>query len=78
VYPEVFEKFESNGVLSIIDDTKFNLTPEGLNRLDRRKTYDQNPEHSSLKDKREKRDQLKEKKFETQMKKYETAGAKEE
>ena len=50
VYPEVFEKFESNGVLSIIDDTKFNLTPEGLKRLDRRKTYKENTEHSSLKE----------------------------
>lgn len=78
VYPEVFEKFESNGVLSIIDDTKFNLTPEGLKRLDRRKTYKENTEHSSLKDKREKRDELKEKKFQSQMRKYETVGAKEE
>jgi lysine 2,3-aminomutase len=74
----VFEKFESNGVLSLIDDTKFNLTPEGLKRLDRRKTYKENPEHNSLKDKRDKRDELKEKKFQAQMSRYVTAGAKEE
>lgn len=46
-----------------MNDSKFNLIPEDLQRLDRRHKYQEDPAHSSLKDKREKRDELKEKKF---------------
>jgi lysine 2,3-aminomutase len=61
-----------------MNDVKPNLVPEGLQRLDRRKQYEANPEHASLKDKREKRDQLKEKKFQAQMKKLSEGKDKEE
>ena len=48
------------------------------NVMNRRKDYEVNETHASLKDKRDKRDQLKDKKYQAQMKKYETVGAKEE
>ncbi len=58
VYPD-YEKYQSNvGISAVINDSKFNLVPENLKRLDRRQKYQQDPQHSSLKDKREKRDQL--------------------
>lgn len=69
VYPE-YEKYKSNvGISAVMNDSKFNLVPEDLNRLDRRKKYQENPTHSSLKDKRGKRDELKEKKFQAQQNK---------
>ena len=43
-------------------DELFNLTPEGLRRIEKRKTYEKDESHHSLKDYREKRDQLKTKK----------------
>jgi lysine 2,3-aminomutase len=46
-----------------MNDSKFNLIPEDLNRLNRRQKYQEDQSHTSLKDKREKRDELKEKKF---------------
>lgn len=52
-----------------MNDSKFNLIPEELNRLNRRKKYQEDLSHSSLKDKREKRDELKEKKFQAQQNK---------
>ena len=57
------------GIAGLMNDHQFNLVPEGLTRIDRRKEYQDNPEHQTLKDKREKRDELKEKKFQAQMKK---------
>jgi lysine 2,3-aminomutase len=52
-----------------VNDSKFNLIPEDLNRLNRRQKYQEDQSHSSLKDKREKRDELKEKKFQAQQNK---------
>ena len=52
-----------------MNDHQFTIVPEGLARLNRREQYQQNPNHQTLKDKREKRDQLKEKKFQAQQKK---------
>jgi lysine 2,3-aminomutase len=52
-----------------MNDSKFNLIPEELNRLNRRQKYQEDQSHSSLKDKREKRDELKEKKFKAQQNK---------
>jgi lysine 2,3-aminomutase len=52
-----------------MNDSKFNLVPEDLNRLNRRQKYLEDQSHSSLKDKREKRDELKEKKFQAQQNK---------
>lgn len=69
MYPEVYENFKSEGILSIMDDSKFNLVPDGLKRLNKRETYKENPEHDSLKNKRDKRDELKEKKFQAQKEK---------
>ncbi|MBE4910058.1 lysine 2,3-aminomutase [Bacillus luteolus] len=63
VYPEN-EKYKSNvGISAVMNDSKFNLVPEGLKHLDRRNKYEEDPSHASLKDKREKLDELKEKKF---------------
>ena len=69
IYPNAEEKRSDIGILGLMNDTEFNLVPEGLKRLDRRAEYKTNPEHTSLKDSREKRDQLKEKKFQAQLKK---------
>lgn len=63
VYPDMLEKKSLSGISGIMNDQHFNLVPEGLTRLNRRKGYNQDPAHSSLKDKRSKRDELKEKKF---------------
>jgi lysine 2,3-aminomutase len=57
------EKRSNVGIAGIMNDQHFNLVPEGLQRLNRRKEYNQNPTHTTLKDKRGKRDELKEKKF---------------
>ncbi|SFD90553.1 lysine 2,3-aminomutase [Bacillus sp. OV194] len=57
------------GITALMKDEKFNIVPEGLNRFDRRKTYETNPEHATLKDKREIRDEMKEKKFKHELKK---------
>jgi lysine 2,3-aminomutase len=48
-----YEKYQSNvGIAAVKNDSKFNLVPEDLNRLNRRKKYQENPTHASLKDKR--------------------------
>ena len=44
-----------------MSDKKFNLVPDDLQRMNRRKDYEDNDTHASLKDKRDKRDQLKDK-----------------
>ena len=69
IYPNAAEKRSDIGISGLLNDTEFNLVPEGLKRLKRREEYETNPEHTSLKDSREKRDQLKEKKFQAQQKK---------
>lgn len=57
------EKRSITGIAGIMNDQHFNLVPEGLSRLNRRKDYYQDPAHTTLKDKRGKRDELKDKKF---------------
>lgn len=57
------EKRSDIGIAGLMNDKQFNLVPEGLKRMNRRENYVTNPEHASLKNQREKRDQLKEKKF---------------
>jgi lysine 2,3-aminomutase len=65
-----YEKYQSNvGIAAVMNDSKFNLIPEDVNRINRRKKYQEDQSHSSLKDKREKRDELKEKKFQAQLNK---------
>jgi lysine 2,3-aminomutase len=46
-----------------MNDKQSNLVPEGLTRINRRQDYEQSPVHTTLKDKCEKRDELKEKKY---------------
>ncbi|PAE40686.1 hypothetical protein CHI06_14815 [Bacillus sp. 7884-1] len=44
-----YEKYKSNaGIAAVMNDSKFNLIPEDLNRLDRRQKYQKDPSHSSL------------------------------
>lgn len=71
-YPDMDEKKSNVGIAALMNDQQFNLVPEGLARLDRREKYESDPAHSSLKDKREKRDELKEKKFKAQQTKQES------
>ncbi len=52
---------ESTGVIALLKDEKFNLVPENLRRIGRRKLYEESPEHASLKDRRQKRDEMKQK-----------------
>ncbi|HAQ08060.1 MAG TPA: lysine 2,3-aminomutase, partial [Bacillus bacterium] len=73
VYPDYEKKKSNTGIAAIMNDSEFNLIPEGLRRLDRRGQYEVDPEHASLKDKREKRDELKEKKFLSQQKRTKEA-----
>lgn len=73
IYPDMDEKKSNVGIAALMNDQQFNLVPEGLARLDRREKYDSDPEHSSLKDKRGKRDELKEKKFNAQQTKQSPA-----
>lgn len=69
IYPDMEEKNSKTGIASLMNDSQFNLVPEGLTRIDRRKQYQQNPDHQTLKDRRKTRDELKEKKFQAQLKK---------
>ncbi|MEW9671243.1 lysine 2,3-aminomutase [Ammoniphilus sp. 3BR4] len=48
----------SVGIAALMNDEKFNLVPEGLRRMNKRQNY-QAEGHSSLKDRREKRDEMK-------------------
>jgi len=78
-FSEHYESLENKkskvGIAGLLGDG-FNLVPEGISRLTRRKKYTEDPTHSTLKDKREKRDQLKEKKYLSTLKKMQ--GGKEE
>ncbi|TVX99018.1 lysine 2,3-aminomutase [Paenibacillus cremeus] len=52
---------ESTGVIALMKDERFNLVPENLRRMGRRKIYQESAEHASLKDRRGKRDEMKQK-----------------
>ncbi|TYR81193.1 hypothetical protein FZC66_04840 [Priestia megaterium] len=69
IYPNASQKDSVIGIAGLMNDTQSNLIPEGLGRVSRRRKYEANVNHTSLKDKREKRDELKEKKFKAQLKK---------
>jgi hypothetical protein len=66
VYPAMENKRSITGISGLMNDKQFNLVPEGLSRINRRFDYEKNPIHSTIKDKREKRDEIKEKKFQAQ------------
>ena len=57
MYPHVGSAKSDIGVSGLLNDQAFNLVPEGINRLNRRQKYNTDPGHTSLKDKREKRDE---------------------
>jgi lysine 2,3-aminomutase len=69
IYPNAEDKRSNIGISGLLNDAEFNLVPKGLKRIDRREELQSKPEHATLKDQREKRDQLKEKKFQAQQKK---------
>lgn len=60
------------GITALFEDEARSFTPENLSRMKRREAYETNPEHDTLKNKREKRDELKEKKYQAQLKKEQT------
>ena len=62
------EKKET-GISGLLHDEHLNLVPSNIPRIKKRKQYEANPDHASLKNKRDKRDQLKEKKFLAEQKK---------
>jgi lysine 2,3-aminomutase len=62
---------ESTGIIALMKDEKFNLVPENLRRIGRRKQYEVTPEHTSLKDRRQKRDEMKLKMMKAAQKKEE-------
>ncbi len=49
IYPDMERKRSITGIAGIMNDQHFNLVPEGLARLNRRKEYDQDPTHSTIK-----------------------------
>jgi lysine 2,3-aminomutase len=69
IFPDVDQKKSTTGIASIANEMQLNIVPEGLNRIQRRRTYVNDPTHKSLKDLREKRDELKEKKYQAMLKK---------
>ncbi|GIN68067.1 lysine 2,3-aminomutase [Bacillus sonorensis] len=69
IYPEVLKEKERTGISAIFEDRALSYTPEGLNRLKRRESYRERPDYETLKSRRAKRDELKEKKFLAQQKK---------
>lgn len=75
VFPGTMAKQEPVGLSAIFADKEVSFTPENVSRIDRRKTFTSNPDHETLKDRREKRDELKEKKFIAQQKKEQKAGS---
>jgi lysine 2,3-aminomutase len=69
IYPKHNLKPSKTGITGLMNDEKFNLVPASLERYNRRQNFQQSPTYSSLKEKREKRDELKEKKYQAQLKK---------
>lgn len=55
------------GISALMNDDESHLVPEGLKRLDRRKTYEQDESHQTLKNQREKRDMMKERKWKKEL-----------
>jgi lysine 2,3-aminomutase len=74
IFPDLDEKKSTAGIAGIANESNFNIVPEGLQRIQRRRTYNADPTHKSLKDLREKRDELKEKKYQAMLKKLSGEG----
>lgn len=69
IYPDYLQKAAKVGIASIMTDQIQSLIPNDLERMKKREQYQEDPSHSSLKNKREKRDELKEKKYKAQIQK---------
>lgn len=69
IFPDIKEKHAEVGIASLMNERRSHLVPQDLERLKRREQYQKDPNHQTLKDKREKRDQLKERKFQAEQKK---------
>ncbi|PAD69313.1 hypothetical protein CHH83_09210 [Bacillus sp. 7586-K] len=69
IYPSENLDPSKIGISGLMNDEQTTLIPQSLERYDRRKSFQQSPTYSSLKEKREKRDELKEKKYQAQLKK---------
>ncbi|MFF3022527.1 lysine 2,3-aminomutase [Gottfriedia sp. NPDC057948] len=78
VYPDYLNKAAKVGIASIMNDQVQSLIPSDLERMKKREQYQTDPTHSSLKNKREKRDELKEKKFQSQIQKMDGSVKKDE
>ncbi len=80
VYEDLEDKEAKTGIASLLNEKQSTLIPSTLERYDRRKSFQSNSSHKTLKDLREKRDELKEKKYQAQLKKGKTdsGGSKEE
>ncbi|KQL42134.1 glutamate 2,3-aminomutase [Bacillus sp. FJAT-25509] len=78
VYPDYLNKAAKVGIASIMNDQVQSLIPSDLERMKKREQYQTDPAHSSLKNKREKRDELKEKKFQSQIQKMDGSVKKDE
>ena len=70
IFPNLDDKQSNAGIAGIINEQQFNIIPEGLQRIQRRKDYESDPSHQSLKDLREKRDEMKERKYKAILKKH--------
>lgn len=69
LFPGMITQPSKTGLTSLMNDEQLNLVPDSLQRYNRRQHFKQSPTYSSLKQKRDKRDELKEKKFQAQLKK---------
>ncbi|UHA73642.1 lysine 2,3-aminomutase [Paenibacillus sp. 481] len=57
----ITEHAEHTGIIALMKDERFNLVPENLRRIGKRQTYESSQAHATLKDRRPKRDEMKQK-----------------
>ncbi|WP_373279218.1 lysine 2,3-aminomutase [Halalkalibacter okhensis] len=73
-FSNIYQNYENNhtntGISSLLNDEEKTIVPKSLERYNRRSSYQENEGYTTLKDRREKRDELKEKKYQTELKKY--------
>jgi lysine 2,3-aminomutase len=70
IYHNYKENHSNTGISSLLNDEQKTIVPKSLERYNRRSSYQENEGYSTLKDRRQKRDELKEKKYQTEIKKY--------
>ncbi|MBP0726498.1 lysine 2,3-aminomutase [Bacillus sp. RG28] len=69
IYSDHETKASNIGIAGIMSEEYSSLLPSQLERLKKRENYLKDPSHSSLKDKRQKRDEMKERKYNSQIQK---------